>query len=146
MGLDERKQERIIDSVLYEVTPLPFAIGNKALLRFVRLATPVISKFISSKPNGSTQQLAIASAISELQNISDDDIDYFAKVFGTASKYQNGDKMVPLVDNNREAHFSMRYMAFYEWLAFCIEVNFTLFFGELTKRLGSGVPAEATVS
>ena len=109
----------------------------------MRLATPVMSRLLGGKQNGNTVQAAAAAALQILPDVlSDDDVDYFAKTFGSSSRYQNGDKMTPLIDANREAHFSGKYMAFYEWLAFCIEVNFSSFFGDLTRRLGQSGPAE----
>lgn len=149
MGLDERKQERIIDGVVYEVTPLPFGIGRRALSRFVAIAAPVIGSVMERTSTGSIEK-AVASALPVLAtSLTDDELSYFAKTFGNASRYQDGDRMVPLLEAQQEAHFSGRYTAFFEWLAFSVEVNFSPFFRdliEIAKKAKSGLASQTASS
>ena len=133
MGLEERRQERDIEGVIYEVTPLPFGIGRKMLMRLVKIAGPVLGAAASK--DGSKTIAAIADAMS------DDDVAAFADAFGKSSKYKDGDKWVPLVEQNRELHFAGRYLEFLRWLMFCAEVNYAPFFNGLMKGNAGGVSA-----
>ena len=148
MSLDDKKQSRSIDGFEYSVTPLPFGIGHKALLRFMRLAAPVIAEM--STVGGGDMKNAIAAALRVIPNaLTEDDVNYFAETFGKYSAYASDGKSVPLVTQNRDLHFGGRYTAFFEWLAFCVEVNFSSFFGDLTRRVSTGasaVPVQTTPS
>ena len=132
MAPEAKKKE--IDDFVYEVTPLPFGIGHKALLRFLKIAAPVMASVMEKR---GTTELAAAAAIRMIPAIlSEDDITHFSSVFGKYTRYQSGDKWVPLVAENQELHFAGRYSAFFGWLAFCVEVNFSSFFGDLIKQAG----------
>jgi hypothetical protein len=132
MGLEERTQSKEIGGILYEVTPLPFGVGQKALVRLVKLASPVLSALLAE---GGNKALAGAAAIKQLPGVlTEEDLAYFAKTFGTASKYQNDNAMIPLVVQNQELHFAGRYSEFFDWIAFSIEVNYGSFFGDLMRR------------
>ena len=132
MGILERQQTRVIDDVTYVVNPLPFGIGNKALLRFTR----VVGAALASIKTGSS---GVASMGAIVSGLSDDDVDYFAKTFGNASWYLDGEKSVPLVPVNQETHFDGRYEAFYGWLLLCIEVNFGSFLSRQLRNVGLDV-------
>lgn len=131
MGLEEHKQERVIDGFMYEVTPLPFGIGRKALTKFIGIAAPVIGSVVGAKDKGSVEAAMVAALPALATALSDEDLSYFASTFGKASKYKDGDRMVPMLEANQEIHFMGRYTAFFEWLAFAIEVNFSPFFHDL---------------
>jgi hypothetical protein len=139
MGILERQQQRDIDGVVYIVNPLPFGIGKKALLRFTKIAGPVLAAAVGK--DGAAG--AIAAIVGALTDV---DLDYFASTFGNASWYVDGEKNVPLVTNNQADHFDGRYEAFFEWLAFSVEVNFRPFFSAMAKRLNdaTAIKAKAT--
>ena len=126
MGLEERQQEKEIDGTLYRVTPLPFGIGQKALMRLLKVLSPVLSAALSDNSQGAMLS-AIPGALTE------DDLAWFARTFGDASFYQEGGKWVPLVTKNQELHFAGRYETFFRWLIFSIEVNFSGFFSGLSR-------------
>lgn len=132
MGIPERQQQQEIDGVMYIVNPLPFGIGNKALLRFTKL----VGSALASIPADGKGVAAIGAILGHLE---DSDVEYFRDVFGNACWYMAGDKQVPLVKQNQDAHFDGRYSAFYEWLALNVGVNFGSFLSEQLKRVGLDV-------
>lgn len=132
MGIPERQQRREIDGVIYVVNPLPFGIGNTALIRFTRLIGGALAS-ISGDAKG------VASVGAMVNSLSEKDVDYFRDVFGNACWYVDQEKDVPLVKQNQDKHFDGRYSAFYEWLAFNVEVNFGSFLSDQLRRVGLDV-------
>lgn len=120
MGLEEKEATKEIGGVNYKMLPLPFGIGAKALRRFVAVASPLIAAAMSG--GGVASYAAIFEALPGA--ISDDDVTYFAELFGARSHYQDGDRWVPLVAANRETHFAMRYLDFIKWIGFGVNLNF----------------------
>ena len=140
MSIEARRQERVIDGVTYSVVPLPVGAGLKALDRFKNVAAPLLAAGIRASKN---LEEAAADALRSLPSqLSYNDIEFFQGVFGDTSVYIDGQKRVPLTAQIQELHFVGRYMALFDWLAFCMEVNFAGFFGELKKR-ASGALAQA---
>jgi len=138
MGLEERIQQRTIDGTTYEVTPLTFGVGHKALLRFIKIAGPLLSAALEGKEGG--YENAAASIFKVLPAVlTEEDIAYFSREFGLRTRYQDGSKWVPLVAENQEIHFAGRYSAFFGWMRFCIEVNFGGFFGDLMRQGSAAV-------
>ena len=136
MGILERQQKREIDGVTYIVNPLPFGVGKTALLRFTKIAGPVLASAA-----GDMGGVGLIAAITA--SLTDADVTYFAKTFGDACWYVDGEKNVPLVEKNQADHFDGRYAAFFEWLAFNVEVNFGPFFVGMLNRLGVAVLPKA---
>lgn len=129
MGLDEKKQQKEIGGVKYDMIPLGFAIGRPMLVRLIGIISPILGA--SAQGGG-----AVFDALPRC--LSDDDIKYLAKNFGNASWYYRDDEQtaIPLVEENQNEHFAGRYLEFVQWLTFGCEVNFKGFF--------VGIKAEAT--
>lgn len=139
MGLEERIQEKLIDGVNYQVSPMAFGVGRQALLRFIKLASPIMSSVLENK---GSMETAAAAALRVLPAVlSEEDLKYFATEFGRYSRYQHDNKWVPLPPENQELHFAGRYSAFFGWLAFSIEVNFGPFFRDLLEQGSAAVGA-----
>lgn len=124
MGLEERRQTKLIDGVTYESQPLPTGLGIKVFNRVIKVIGPTFGAVTKE-----TSQMAMLGALLEAlpMALSDEDVDYLRQTFGTASWYQNGGNSVPLVMQNQEQHFAGRYPALLGWLVFNIEVNFSGF-------------------
>jgi hypothetical protein len=135
MPVELQKQTKEIDGVTYEVTPLPFGVGQKALMRFLRIAAPLLAAATEESKNQMALGAAVMKAIPAV--ISEADLDYFSEQFGNYSRYAHDGKMVPLVKVNQETHFAGKYYEFFQWLVFCLEVNFSGFFAGI-MRGGSG--------
>lgn len=127
MGVEDKMQEREIGGVVYKTHPLPFEEGIKALLRFIRVLSPVLSAAFSQ----ASKSDAVAGVFAALPTVlTDDDVKWFAEKFGQAAWYKGDseDQWVPLVTKNRPEHFELRYLEYFQWIGFCAEVNFAPFF------------------
>jgi hypothetical protein len=135
VGLEEKAQTEEIDGVVYQVTPVPFGVGKVALLRLIRIISPILAAAAKGESN------ARAGAIFEVLPgaLSDKDVEYFEKLFGPYSEYQDpsGDYK-KLVDAARELHFAGRYLAFLKWLIFCMRCNFGDFFAGIVDGVAVG--------
>lgn len=141
MGLEDSIQERTIDGVTYRVTPLGLGIGKKTLSRFLQIVSGVMAPMLENK---SSMESAGAAALKTLPTLlTDAEVTYFQSVFGPSSAYRDGDKWVPLLEATQEVHFAGRYMALFDWLAFCVEVNFAPFLRELIARGSGALSAES---
>jgi len=132
-ALEDKKQTRDIDGTTYEVTPLPFGIGRKALKRTVDVLAPLVAAAFEGEGKA-----GIGKVFDALPDaLSDADLDFFSETFGNASRYldtQTGN-MVPLVKANQELHFAGEYLRFFKWLTFSLEVNFAGFFAGTAGKL-----------
>jgi hypothetical protein len=126
--------EREIGGVNYQTRALPFSEGKKILKRLTDILSPIMSAVVRG---GSKLESAAAALDALPAAFTDADIDRFGKTFGNVSSYWDGDKWVPLLDNgkinNQERHFAKRYLEFFKWLIFNIEVNFGDFFNGVVK-------------
>lgn len=127
MSLQDRMQERTIDGVLYRVTPLPFGIGQQALMKLIKALAPLFSA--ASAKDNTAFIAAIPSALSA------DDLAWFCRVLGDGGgakdylcQVKDGEAWATLVDKRQDTHFAGRYDIFGKWLLFCLEVNFRSFF------------------
>jgi hypothetical protein len=135
MGLEEKAQTREIDGRAFRAWPLPFGLGLTALVRLSGIVSPVLSSMFK----GATESERMAGLFDALPAaLSVDDVQYFARLFGDASHVKDGDNWVPLVEKNQAERFEGQYMAFFKWLTFCMEVNFSGFFDGVMKG-GAGV-------
>ena len=129
MRLDEMAQSKEIDGLMYTVTPLPFGIGQKVLMRLIRVVSPLLA---ASADGGAAVFAALPSVLK------DEDIEFFGDKFGAASSVAIDGKNMPMLKQNQELHFAGKYLAFMQWLMFSIEVNYKSFFVGLTNG-GAGV-------
>jgi hypothetical protein len=147
MGIEDRIQTKTIDGYTYEVTPCQAAVGQKALLRFLRLAAPVLTAAASTGLSMSEAAVGVISTLAT--TVTDDDLAYFTKLFGPLTRFcTEGDEArdcwIRLTPDQQEMHFAARYMALFDWLRFAGEVNFGGFFEEAKRRAEKVKPATAT--
>jgi hypothetical protein len=127
--------EKEIGGVTYRTTPLAFSVGLPLLKRLIDIVAPVAAAAL----RGPTEAHMVANILETLpQLLTEKDLDRFANAFGPVSSYLNdAGQWVSLVKNakvdNREIHFTGRYLEFMQWLLFCVEVNFKGFLGGVTK-------------
>ena len=135
-------QKKTIDGVTYEVTPLGFKKGRRAFTRVAKILGPVLGAAESLDSLGGRNVSAMLERL--LTEVGDDDLDWFADVFGATTRFsRDGDKWPYLNESNREALFGGNLLAFFQWLVFCLEVNFSDFLGLLRKGKPGGVPSAA---
>jgi hypothetical protein len=80
---------------------------------------------------GTKQGLKILSRVSKAPNgnilaLGDEDVDYVCDTFAKHTSVDMADKS-PQLSAIFELHFRGKYNALVEWLAFCMEVNFSNF-------------------
>lgn len=138
MDLMDQKQEREIGGVKYQAWPLPFGVARPALVRLIGLSKPLLAGYL----RGTDKADKLAGFLDALQ-FTDDDLKYFSDKFGDASRFQSGDQWAPLVAGVQDQHFAGRLLEYFQWLTFCIEVNFASFF--VGVKSGSGVDALRTM-
>lgn len=129
--LEQLKEEKkVIDGVEYKVQPLGAMTGRKVIAKMIRVLSPALSQV-------GDQKLDFAKA---LQGLDEDTIEYFCDLFAERTRVENGTdnkgaKRWPLLKDVFDTHFARRYSSLVKWLAFCLEVNFGDFFGEIRARL-----------
>lgn len=128
--------EREIDGVTYRVQPLAFSAGLPILKRLIDIVAPIAAAALrGGSANGMYANVLDVAP----QAFTEKDLERFADAFGPRSQYLNdAGQWVTLIKNakvdNRETHFTGRYLAFMRWLIFCVEVNFAGFFNGATKE------------
>lgn len=119
-----RTEEKEISGVVYVVTTLPMTQGVEV---FGRLA-PLFTLAAATGDMGR----AAAKSIQEMQAA---DILHVSKVFAEHTTLRFPDGREPVLKNVMEAHFSGDYLPMFEWIAFCIKVNYESFFVGLVAKL-----------
>lgn len=142
MGLDEKAQTRTIGDDVYRVHPVAFGVGRKALIKLVKIVAPMLAA--ASAPG--TKDDKIAALLTALpESLSEDDVEYFADVMGAASWIDHADgRQQALVKQNRELLFGHKYLEFFQWLGFALEVNYAPFFSGVKDALAGFIPAVET--
>lgn len=142
-----KKNTKEIEGTTYEVTTLPFGLGQEVLVRFINLVGPIFASL--SNEGMPIEEIALKIIADIGMTLKNEDVSFFAESFGTYTKYSSdiGDgKMPVLTKAARELHFAGEYGKFFAWLSFCFEVNFGGFFAGLRLRISETATAEAPES
>jgi hypothetical protein len=116
-------KSKVIDAYNYRIQQLGAKQGRAVLARLMKLMGP-----IADADNEGEAFAKIAASIS------DDDLDYFCRVFGAATQFHavTDDKRVFQLDEATfDEHFAGRYGEMLKWLWACIDANFANFFAGL---------------
>lgn len=131
-------KEKVIDGRTYKVTLLGAKAGRAMLVRLTKLLGPAVASFVEGTlhaKGGATESLTsgFAEAVRELTNrLSEAE---FAAICDELSKQtavvidDEREHREPQLNNIFDDHFSGRYGAMLQWLAFSLEANFASFFG-----------------
>lgn len=132
-ALMARAKEKEIGGVTYEAWPLVNDVGLPALLRLIRMMSPILAESIGAGTNKAAAAAAVISSLPSL--LKDEDVLHFARLFGSCSRYRDEatGNMVPLVWQNQGMHFAGEYLRQLQWLTFCVEVNYGGFFSGIGK-------------
>jgi len=139
MGLEERKQAKQIGDTLYEVTPVPLAVGRAALVVLVKKLAPVMASILKE----TTKESMTAAILGALPSVLDDaDFKHFSALFGphTDITKPGAVESLKLTIAQQDLHFAGQYLEYLEWLKFACEVNYGNFFSGMLKGAG-GLPA-----
>lgn len=144
--IEDQTQTRRIGDVTYHVIPLP---AGKALVMSARLARflmPVIGEaatLLGHKGDKlSVEDLFTMTKILDgmLDGLNDDAITYLYETLAPTTQAERGEKKVQLASCFDE-HFRGRLLECFQWLRFCLEVNFGPLFEGLGKMVADAVPA-----
>lgn len=111
-------QEQLIGEFRYIVTPLT---ARKSAHVFTRLAK-ILAAVMDSEEGSSSKALA---------EIDDDTVDYLIDAFAPTTSVVLSDTRSPQLNTIFDVHFQGRAKEMFEWLGFCIKVNYADFFGGL---------------
>lgn len=127
VNLEEKSQTKEIGGVTYRSWPLPWGVGRPLLIRTIELLAPLLGQVTQA---GSNEEQAAALFGNLPKVLNDADLQAFARAFGQASKFTDAvtGNEVPLVESNQANHFASKYLEFFQWLAFNMQVNFSGFF------------------
>lgn len=127
-----------------EIRRLGFSEQKAILVRLAKTVGPSLAAYADA--HASLEELrnaqgsgGLAAVVGRfLLDVNEADLDWLAGCFGKASTALHGGKRILLAHSEaREALFSeFGVVAFGRWLAACMEVNFSDFFGELRGLLG----------
>ncbi len=136
-----------INGVTFEVTQLGFKSGRAVFMRVSKLIGPSLAALAHGAPSLKTvTSEALLTALSKaLMTVNDDDLEYLASQFGETTRFHKGDpsKSPFLKADNREELFSGNLVLFFQWLMFCLEVNFSDFLAAWAG-LSASAPSQDT--
>ena len=115
-----------IEGDTFTVTQLSTDEGIPCLVR--------LTKLLGKGFEGGSVQSAVANIAAQL---SVEDVQFFTRTFSKWTVVSTGDgKTLSLSNKDHfELAFAGRYENLVQWLAFCIEVNFSSFFGKMVGML-----------
>ena len=117
-------EERVIEGTTYRVMPVPAGIGNKVLLRLGKVGAPAVITLLASPSSKRGAWLAaMPSFVRAIDLLREEDLDFVCKEFAKETQHGTSGKLRPLGDSFDE-HFRGAYPAMFQWLRFCMEVNF----------------------
>lgn len=122
-------RSKIINSNEYKVTQLPATKGSMVFVRLIRAFGPTLAAL-----SGEGFNLAAA-----LETLKENDIEALCKEFRKYS-YVN-DKYLDL-NEVFDFHFAGKYLEMFQWLLFCLEVNYADFLDAI-KAKAAGAMAKA---
>lgn len=124
-------ETKAIGNHSFTVHQMPAGPGRKVLVRLIKILGPVQAAALQGAQPTDQVDLAglagnrLGAAIGEFcERLTEDDLEYF---FAQFAKYSEVDGK-PI---NGELTFRGDYGSMFQWLAFCVEVNFSSFFGAL---------------
>ena len=149
------KHSKTIAGSLFTVTPLDFHQGKEGLMKLIAVIAPAVGAALAGGKGGVMAVIgeprlaallgdALATLPSKLDNAT---LEWFEEAFGARSTAEVGSLAVTLKLDNKamraSAFEALGYMAFFEWLAFCLEVNYSGFFGAASARMPKKAPPAA---
>lgn len=140
-------KSKTIGGSKFTVAPLTFGKGREGLSKLFAVIAPAIGDGLSRGMSvtallGNSRVAGIfGDMLAALpQRLDEATMKWFENEFGAKTTAEIGDVRVEIkldTEANRGMAFeSLGYMAFFQWLSFCLEVNYAGFFGEALAVLG----------
>jgi hypothetical protein len=126
---------RTIGEDTYRVTPLQAIQGRKVLVKLLKALGPAAEAVADAQSGNVGALLAKLTA-----NLEESLVDELCEIFAGRTEFQHGSKWIGLGEAGQfDLHFIKKYGQMAKWLAFCVEINYGSFLGELLKS-GPGTP------
>jgi hypothetical protein len=132
---------RTIGRYAYTVTQLRAKQGNAVLVRLAKLAGPTLGALFSGGEEGAGEALervslgGLGAALREFAaGLTEADLDWLCTTFADCTTVEIEPGSVKPLRGIFDLHFAGAYLELFEWIAFCLEVNFADFFGALVAR------------
>lgn len=132
-----RKQTRVIDGVSFEVGLLNVATGRAVLVRLTHL---VGGGLAAALKGGSLAAADVGGLVSGLlERLNTEDLAWLHEQFASVTNVTHSDgRKQPLGQEGvADELFAGRYLLMFQWLQFCVEVNFADFFAKARLALGA---------
>lgn len=133
----ETKQKTIGEHT-YETEQLHMVDAKRVLLLLTKKLGPGLGKLLAAKLGGSVvSSNALSEGITQLvEGVDEKSIEALQETFGKASKVVFDDGRMPVMTIQfQNTHFYGGNMVeFFEWIAWCIEVNYQDFFNKLAQK------------
>jgi len=140
-------REKVIGGKKFTVSPLPFNRGKAGLVKLLGVIAPAIGEALSGGASVASLLMDarvagfLGNALASLPHRLDETtLGWFDNEFGGRSKACVGDLDVEMkldTEASRNTVFGdLGYAAYFEWLVFCLEVNYSNFFSEALAALG----------
>lgn len=143
-------ESKAIGDHTYLVTQLGAGEGRKMFVRLTRALAPVFGALLEDAGStkggfklGDMSLESLSRTLHELaQRLTEDDLEYVCRTFGAKTMVQVGEgKEIQLTLDKQELHFAGRYGHMFQWLAFCLEVNYRDFLGVTKGFVSAQSPA-----
>jgi hypothetical protein len=136
-----KRESKVIGDTEYQTTQLDAVTARRVFLRMAKLLAPMAAELGDGKKGVESERLfrGLATAI---RSATEEDLDYFcdqfAKVTDVVIVDEKGNRKSPRLSTVMALHFvGDRFGDLFDWLLFCLEVNFGSFFGKLGVTLGT---------
>lgn len=122
-----KQSEKVIGNNTYKVTALGAIKGRAVFIMLLRL--------FGATADGLKKDTLLSALQDLAKNLTDADLTFLCDTFAKVTDVQLPDGRSPRLADVFDLHFSENYLEMFEWLAFCLEVNFSSFFRGLAERL-----------
>jgi hypothetical protein len=142
-----QSQSKRIGDTTYYVTPLGFVQARQALVKLTNLIGPALRELSSAELGNLKGELSALGGL--LSGLADKDLVYFQDLFAPKteieldyepSKRPYLHKPLPTGGSRIESHFAPtgpRFGDYFEWLVFCIQVNYAPFFKGIWAKVAA---------
>jgi len=134
-------ETKTIGDLTFEITQLGFTPQRKIFLLLSKTLGPGLAKAFSPTLTGKADPAVVAEGITELLGaLNESDLQTLSEAFGGACRLVKADGKRPVFHPAlQEITFSGQMLAYFKWLAACVEHNFSDFFDAL-RGLNVGAP------
>lgn len=135
----EVKTERIGDYT-YRVTQLGARESGRVFFRLCNIFAPIFDG-LDIKGSKDLEAAALGGISRALKTIKAEDFEFLVTAFGKSTEVETSPEVWPRIDKVYEEHFAGRFGDQFRWVAFCINVNYASFLGDIKAKLEEKSPS-----